>query len=374
MAGARLSLVVYTDATTIGGAELSLANLVQALPTEVEVTAVGVAPPVLDTVVGERRAARVRVAKGRALVDPVTLAEHVRVMRQLRPDVCHVNLRTPYSCGYGVAAALLLPHARVVAVEHLPLPSLSRSARRLKRLSSRRLAAHVAVGDRAARLVEQDAELPAGSIRTIHNGVPKRPRPVEVRRLAAGPVIGSVGRLDRQKGFDVLVSTLTRLPGVTAVLVGDGPCHRDLERLARESGVADRVVLPGWSDEPWTFLHGFDVFVLPSRFEGFPLAIVEAMRASLPVVATSVGSVGEAVVDGVTGRLVPPDDPAALACALRQLIDDPDTRVRLGHAGRKRAEELFSLETMTRAYVRLYEEVLGDRVTRRRRRPRVRYL
>jgi glycosyltransferase involved in cell wall biosynthesis len=123
--------------------------------------------------------------------------------------------------------------------------------------------------------------------------------------------------------------------------------------------VADRLRLVGWSQEPRRYLPGFDALVLPSRLEGFPLAVVEAMLAEVPVVAADVGSVREAILDGETGFLVPPDDADALADRLRLVLGDPELARRLGPAGRARAVERFTAEKMTESYEELYREILA---------------
>jgi glycosyltransferase involved in cell wall biosynthesis len=121
--------------------------------------------------------------------------------------------------------------------------------------------------------------------------------------------------------------------------------------------VADRVDLPGWADDPSSVLPGFDVFCLPSRSEGFPLSIVEAMLAELPVVATRVGSVGELVADDRTGLLVERDDVDGLVAALARLRDDGRLRARFGAAGRERARTSYTVEHMARAYEELWTAV-----------------
>ena len=115
--------------------------------------------------------------------------------------------------------------------------------------------------------------------------------------------------------------------------MGDGNERAALERLAESVGITDRVIWAGWSDEPRRYLSTFDVFVLPSRFEGFPLALLEALLARSAVVAADVGSISEAVVDGKTGLLVPADDPGALANAIRRLLAETGLRRRLGEQG-----------------------------------------
>ena len=205
-------------------------------------------------------------------------------------------------------------------------------------------------------MVEQAIGLPTGSVRTIYNGVPHS-LPPPLARTRPGPVIGSLGRLVPQKSFDVLVRALPSLPRVTAVLVGDGPERVALESLASELGVADRLVVTGWSNNARAYLPTFDVFVLPSRLEGFPLAIVEAMLAALAVVASDVGSVAEAVHEGETGLLVPPDDAVELARALGVLLDDAELRRRMGDRGRIVAAERFTASAMARAFESLYDEI-----------------
>jgi glycosyltransferase involved in cell wall biosynthesis len=118
------------------------------------------------------------------------------------------------------------------------------------------------------------------------------------------------------------------------------------------------VVWHGWSEGPRGYLSSLDVFALPSRFEGFPLAVLEALLARSAVVAADVGSVSEAVRDGETGLLVPPEDPTALAEAIRRVLADGELRQRLGEQGRRLVLERFTADHMTRAFESLYDEML----------------
>lgn len=354
-----MHLVAYTEAPTLGGADISLALLLGALDPGIRVTVVGVDPDVVEHVAAARRGA------GIVLVPPVEgkldlrgFFLHGRTLRRLRPDVVQANLHTPVAGRYTVLAAVLTSRARVVVVEHLPtLAPPTRGQIFLKRFTSRRLAGHVAVGARAARWIESLFGLPASSVRVIHNAVPDRdlrPSP----RFRAGPTVGTIGRLDTQKGHDVLVRALPRLPNVTAVVVGDGPERDALTNLAQELGVADRLVLTGWREDARDLLTTFDVFALPSRFEGFPLVVLEAMLASVPVVASDVGSVSEAIVDGETGVLVEAEDAEALAAAIAALVTDEPRRQRLGANARRHVLENFSPAATAKAFESLYEEIL----------------
>ena len=128
-------------------------------------------------------------------------------------------------------------------------------------------------------------------------------------------MVGSLGRLQRLKGYDLLVRALPALEGVEVEIVGTGEERERLLRLAGELGVADRFAIHPFTDEPRQWLAAFDVMVLPSLAEAFPLTILEAMLAEVPVIASDVGSVAEAVEHGNTGILVPPGDVDALAAA-----------------------------------------------------------
>jgi glycosyltransferase involved in cell wall biosynthesis len=158
--------------------------------------------------------------------------------------------------------------------------------------------------------------------------------------------------------MDVLLRSLAEIPGAGLVVVGDGPERESLERWAQALGLSDRVCFQGWQKDARRHLTTFDVFALASRFEGFPLVIVEAMLAGLPVVATNVGSVSEAVLDQRTGVLVDSENAAALTAALGSLLADPELRRRMGAEGRERAQ-VFTPVAMARAFEDLYQELLA---------------
>ena len=355
----RPRVLAYTDNTLLGGAEVSLATLISALGDAIEPTLMGTHRPVLEFV-AERCPGVPAV-----LVDPVAdkrdlraIAGHLRAIHARRPDILHANLHHSWSSQYALVAAQALPGVRTVAVEHSLWPSSARSQRRLRRALVERLDAHLAVGDGLARSIEAMLGRPAGSIATVRNGVPDLRLPGR-ERLRAEPTLGFVGRLAHEKGADLLLRALPRLPGVAAVLVGDGDERPALERMAAELGVLDRVVFTGWSNEVRRLLPTFDVLVLPSRREGVPLSIVEAMLAELPVVATRVGGTAEVVLDGETGILVPPEDPEQIALAAASLLDDHRRRTRIGARAREVALERFSADAMARAFADVYARVLS---------------
>lgn len=178
-------------------------------------------------------------------------------------------------------------------------------------------------------------------------------------------LVGTVGRFVEPKGYTYLLDALakiqTQISDTKALLVGDGVLRQPMEDKARELGLSDTVVFTGTRRDVPGILALLDVFVMSSLWEGLPIALLEAMAAGLPVVATSVGGTPEVVVDGVTGLLVPPRDPDALAEAILTLLRDPGLRQRMGQAGRERVREQFSVEKMVKEIEGLYQRLLAEK-------------
>lgn len=285
---------------------------------------------------------------------------HLVALHRLHPDVVQLNLCTPWACAMGLATALTLPGARVVRVDQLPLRTTDAIQLWRTRALSLRVDAHVAVGKASLQKMEDFYALGRGTVLSIPNGVPDLGNPgPPLARPDGKLVVGSVGRLDLMKAHDVLLRAIAQVDGVQVIILGEGEQRPVLERLAVDLGVSDRVELRGWVDNPRAYLPEFDVMALPSRSEGFPLAIVEAMLAARAVVATHVGSVAEAVVDGETGFLIGKDNADGLAVVLHRLRDDPALRIRLGRRGREVAAAHFTAKDMAASYERLWYKILA---------------
>jgi len=171
-------------------------------------------------------------------------------------------------------------------------------------------------------------------------------------------LVATVARLDPVKHLETLIEAVALVRSnarrVELLVIGDGPERPHLEASAHAAGVADRVRFAGHRSDVRELLPAADVFVNCSTSEGISLTILEAMASRLPVVATRVGGTPEVVIDGVTGLLVPPRAPAAVADALSALSRDPDRRAALGIAGRDRVERSFSIEQMVGQYEQAY--------------------
>lgn len=350
-----LRVVTYTDAAGIGGAEISLSHLVATISDDIDVTVLGTSQLVVNAIAALRPQASRLVLPATGLAS----ASHLTALQQLRPDVVHFNLCTPWAGATGLVAALTLPNARVVRVDQLPLRTTDAIALWRTRALSLRVDAHVAVGEASARRMEDFYALGRGTVISIPNCVPDfgEPKPPPVRP-DGNIVVGSVGRLDLMKAHDVLLRAIAQVEGMRVVILGEGEQRPALEKLAVDLEVEDRIDLLGWVDNPRAYLPEFDVIALPSRSEGFPLTVVEAMLAARPVVATRVGSVSEAVTDGETGILIDKDDIDGLATALCRLRDDPALRAQLGRRGREVAIARFTVEQMTANYERLWYKLV----------------
>ena len=201
--------------------------------------------------------------------------------------------------------------------------------------------------------------------RTIYNGIPDCAI-TEPERSSESPslVMGTLARLAPHKGIEYLIEAAHLLrplyPDAMFIVAGEGPHRSQLEKRIRALDLQDVVLLPGLCRDVGGFLKKAAVFVLPSLSECLPLAILEAMSAGKPVVATTVGGVHETVVHEETGLLVPPGDAQALASALDRLIRDADFRGRLGRSARARYLSQFSVDRMVDQYIALYQEVLAD--------------
>jgi glycosyltransferase involved in cell wall biosynthesis len=183
-------------------------------------------------------------------------------------------------------------------------------------------------------------------------------------RMANGALcVVSVGRLTQQKDIETLLHAWRLVHGPHHLaLVGDGPSRPSLEQMIERHGLTGRVDLLGARDDVPQILRRSDLFVLSSRWEGLPLAVIEAMMSGLPVIATAVGGIPEQVVEGETGLLVPPGDPDTLARAVSRLLNDAGLRERTGAAGRRRALERFTEARMLRQTAEVYAHVLSGTV------------
>jgi len=303
----------------------------------------------------------------RGKLDPAGALRLARLVRRFRPDVLHAHLFHA-----NLAARLLGRPAgarRVVSTVHVVERRRLPARFALERLTAGRDDLTVAVSRAVADFARRRLGADPARLRVVPNGIDlagyaAAEDPAAARAALDLPadalVLGAVGRLDRQKGLDLLVEAFARLapdrPEALLVLAGEGPQRAGLEGLARARGVAERVRFLGHRADVPRVLAALDVFCMPSRWEGFGLALAEALAAGRPAVAARVDSLPDVLGDA--GVLVPPEDPAALADALAALLGDPARRADLAARAPAQAAR-FDVERMVADYAALYREALG---------------
>jgi glycosyltransferase involved in cell wall biosynthesis len=275
-----------------------------------------------------------------------------RAVRSSRPDVIHAH-NPVMALATGLATRRGRRPPGLVSL-HGGADHEWRSTVRLVRASG---LAPVACGAGVAAALEQHGCVP---LATVPNAVGPAPPPADRKelerewRLAPGTrLVLAVGRLVEQKNHALAIRALKDVPEVTLVIAGAGPFRAELEQIAAETGVAGRVVFAGLRPDARALMGAADAVVLPSRWEGLPLTALEALASGTPLVATDVRGVRELVVDGRDALLVP-EEPEALAAALRRVLDDPQLATRLAEAGRH-VEGAGSDAALVAGFLRLYE-------------------
>jgi len=237
------------------------------------------------------------------------------------------------------------------------------------RFVARRALRMVAVAEDIRRFLIDRIGVPREKVRTVYNGIDIKTACSEedglrVRRelgiRETTPVLGTIANLYPVKGHTFLLKAAAEVakavPQAVWLLAGRGQLLGELQDEAHQLGIADRVRFLGFRDDPAALLQAMDVFILPSLSEGLPVAVLEAMAAGKPVVATDVGGNRELIVDGRMGFLVPPRDPGTLAARTITLLTDKSLADRYAAEGQARVREEFSLERMVSAYEKLYAE------------------
>jgi glycosyltransferase involved in cell wall biosynthesis len=340
----------------IGGSERHLLTLLPALAERgVQPAFVGLDLPGAAPFYAELETAGVPFSR---LQRPFALASSVR---RFRPDVLHTHL--VHADVFGA----LVPGVPVVSTKHNDDRFRIGQFRYVERALARRARLVIAISDALRRFNVERVGLPARKVQVIPYGLDRLPEPwgenppLPFRESAR--VLLLVGRLAPQKGVDVAIRALPAIrrehPDAVLVVLGEGPERAALEELARSLGVAEAVALPGRVGDIGALYRRAELVVHPVRWEGFGLALLEAMLAERAVIASSVSAAPEIVEAGRTGLLVPPDDARSLAAAVSSLLADRARAADLGRAGLKRAQAEFSVARMADRTVDAYRRVLS---------------
>jgi glycosyltransferase involved in cell wall biosynthesis len=294
--------------------------------------------------------------------DARSLAKTARAIRSFRPHVLHAHdPRSLWMCFW----ASRMTKTRLLVSDHnsstaktesgffaeaggwRPIqPGLGRILNRIDRV--------VATSDSCRRDLQQRLGVDPTKIETIFGGTTRPATSYEVEPQT----VGMVSRLSQEKGADVAIRAVAHMRGARLKIAGAGPQRAELDALISDLGVADRVELLGWVDDPSRLLGAAACVCVPSRWDNAPLVVMDAMRAGKPIVASAVGAIPELLTHGETGILVDKEDPVALAAAIEGVIGDASLQHRLGDAARQDADRRFTVERVWDDHHRLYERTV----------------
>ncbi|HXT93786.1 MAG TPA: glycosyltransferase [Trebonia sp.] len=334
-----------------------------------------------DRLVREARDAGLEVVLMPRLRSDIAPADDRRVLADLQAFVRGFDVVHTHSSKAGVLGRTAAHRTQVGRIVHtfhgFPFHQFQSGLRRaayiwIERRVGKFTDAFLAVGPAVAAEAITRGIAPPERVRTIGIGADTAaPQPgprerAEARRLLGAPpgmrVVGTVGRLTFQKAPDDFVAALAALrrDDVFGVWIGDGELRAKTERLAARHGLRGRMFFAGERSDVAALLPGLDLFAMASRYEGLPCAIVEAMTAGLPVVATAVNAVPNVVVAGETGLLAPPGRPELLARAMEYLLDNPAVAARLAATARKRLGEDLTQSALGEVLAQTYQATPSD--------------
>jgi len=302
--------------------------------------------------------------------DAIVTGALAALLTDLRPEVLHNHMYRAELVGTRAAIALgEVGHLRPYVVSTVHSSRIrSEEDRRVLHSLTPRMDQLIAVSRSIVEKLHHEGR-DSAPIALIHNGVdlerydhqgPCCTLRDDYGLPPEGPIVGVVARLEAEKGHPTLLeawpTVLAAFPDASLLVVGEGSRREALETMAAELGIADRVVFTGRRDDVPAVTAALDVAVLPSYREALGLTILEAMALSRPVIASNVGGIPEMIEDGITGLLVPPHDPDALASAIIRLLRDHPLADMLGRAGHDLVHERFCIELMVDAVQRIYDE------------------
>ena len=300
----------------------------------------------------------------RPLQDGAALLEIRSALGEIRPDIVTTHSNKAGLLGRLAARSLKIP---AVHTSHgflfggSPKDARGRFYRLVEKVAARAGDRVIAVAESEFKAAREAGVIAPEKMTVVYNGLPELDPPLTADPGGDPPRLVMVARFAEPKDHLTLLQALGGLQEEpwSLTLVGDGEGRGRAENTAAELGIGGRIDFAGVREDVPAILAVSQVFVLSSRREGFPLSVLEAMRAGLPVVASRAGGTGEAVVEGKTGLLFAPGSSEQLQEALLKLLRDPALRRDMGRAGRERFRERFTLEQMVEDTCAVYRSVLG---------------
>jgi L-malate glycosyltransferase len=362
-----MRILQVCSVTTFGGGERHLADLSHGLADlghEVYAAAIPDSPlwSELSSFLTKERT--LALSRRNYLKSLKCLAEFIRAHKV---EIVHAHAARDYHLA--ALAVKLAPHGRLVLTRHALFP-----LRRINKYLLRSAGRVIGVSEAVAESLRQNGVIESSKITVVHNGIDadrfaRLAATADVRNDEGRILVGTVGHLAAIKGHDIFVRAAALIsaqrPEVQFLIIGEDKSpqlgyRKFLESLITELRLSESIAMPGWQDDIPAVLSSLTLFVSAARSEPFGLSIVEAMAAGLPVVATASEGALEIIEDGISGKLVPLDNPESLAKTISDLLDDPLERSRLAHNALVAAQQHYSLSRMVSDTERVYREALAS--------------
>jgi len=371
MATRKINMLQMVNGFAVGGGEIKLLELIKNLNPEkynITICSVGQGGPLQSEF--ESLGHPVYVFEKKFSFDFSLVTRVSKLMKEKQIDLVQTTLF--YADVIGAYAAWLANVPIVISWEAVSHPYKMRHLLSYK-LAKRKMDVVVGVSDAIRNQVIEERGVEQEKAVTIHYGIDlqkyylsNKLKRADISVAKNDLVLGTVARYTDQKGHKYLISAapdiIKTFPNVHFVFVGDGPNRSDMEAQIKQLGLQNHFHLLGFRTDVVDLLNLFDVFVLPSLYEGLPNVVLEAMACHKPVIATGVDGTVEAVEDGITGYIVPPKNPAALAEKINHLLSLNGKIETMGKASRNRVENHFSLEKQIQEFENLYERLIEKKM------------
>jgi glycosyltransferase involved in cell wall biosynthesis/uncharacterized membrane protein YbhN (UPF0104 family) len=358
----RIRVVQVVNSLAPAGAELLTADLARSLdPDKWDVHVLVVRDGQLRSRIEQAGLPVYRTGYEFDYTFPLALAKMVEHIRRVNPHIVHTHLLG--SDILGRIAALMAGAPIIVSTQH---DTYKRSLlyEIYRRLTGRFISAQVAISESVAEFCRRQLRTPETKLHVINNGVDPVRFTASESPWREPPTFGAVGSLIPVKGHAYLIEAFARvvkeIPGARLRIAGEGSGRAGLERLVGKLGISDSVELMGFVSDIPGFLAEIDVLVHPSLMEGLGLAVLEAMSAAKPVIASDIPALAAVLERGAAGELVPPADSEALAAAMLRVVRDPEAALAKGRRGRARVIESYSLEATVAGYADLYDQLIEE--------------
>lgn len=288
-----------------------------------------------------------------------------RIVRRYKINIIHSHHRM--AAVYAQALKLLFPKLKLVYTAH----NVFRDKKHLTRAALRNTAV-VAVGYGVRDNLTDFYDIAQTSVKVIHNAIHPEPSSEKYQnqtlsewKARGTELVGVIGRLSEQKGIDVFLRVIADLKSrgrqVRGIIIGDGEERNRLVCMSHELGIDEKILFLGYQEHVSTLISQLDLVVMPSRWEGFPLLVLEVFAEKKTIVGSNISGINEIITDGENGRLVTKDEPDLFADAVCELLEHPEIRDKMGKNGFEYYRKSFSYEIFAEQYFQLYQKVLEIR-------------